>query len=262
MKPLGSQTAAITMANNSDEDARGSVDTDTGASDDSGVRVLRGFGVQPSGNAFFDELPLVSLGLRKSSLARLPHAELLSLLEFCDATGLCRLGSCCRMLYVFANHPPLWKNLVLGRFGGNFESRYSWKRTYYYSRNTVTSAATAAITAAAAATTTVVPASQSASLPSERDSHDDDSTAMPELSFPGLYSDLLHTYWFHSTGGYAPEWLEVDNIDRRSGLSVEEFNRLCVVIVVGARRRCDGMLACLHDLPRMRGCVRACVRAH
>jgi len=153
------------------------------------------FGVKPSGNAFFDQKPVVSDGLRVSVLSKLSHEFLLAILELLDASDLRALGSCCQMLYAFANHPPLWKDLVLERFGGEFDFLSSWKTTY---RN---------MTYHAKFGTRL--------------------TASPirPLHFDGLYSDFLYKYWHHSYGEYPKQWIEVDNIDRRSGLSVEEFNR-------------------------------------
>jgi hypothetical protein len=40
-----------------------------------------------------------------------------------------------------------------------------------------------------------------------------------------LYSDVLYQPWFCATVPLKAEWLEVDNVDRRQGLSVEEFQR-------------------------------------
>lgn len=43
------------------------------------------------------------------------------------------------------------------------------------------------------------------------------------LDCRGLYSDLLHRPWLCATMEMPPEWLEVETVDRRAGLSVEEF---------------------------------------
>lgn len=47
----------------------------------------------------------------------------------------------------------------------------------------------------------------------------------PFLQIRGIYSDLLYQPFFCATVDLAPEWLQTDNIDRRSGLSVEDFVR-------------------------------------
>jgi hypothetical protein len=39
----------------------------------------------------------------------------------------------------------------------------------------------------------------------------------------GLYSDFLYQPWLCTAVAIDPAWLEVENIDRRAGLSLEEF---------------------------------------
>ena len=39
----------------------------------------------------------------------------------------------------------------------------------------------------------------------------------------GFYSDLLYQPWLCTNVAIDPAWLEVENIDRRAGLSVEQF---------------------------------------
>ncbi|KIY99244.1 F-box protein [Monoraphidium neglectum] len=43
------------------------------------------------------------------------------------------------------------------------------------------------------------------------------------LAVRGLYSDLLYRPWLCATAELLPEWLEVENVDRRADLSLEEF---------------------------------------
>lgn len=43
------------------------------------------------------------------------------------------------------------------------------------------------------------------------------------LRVEGLYSDLLHAPWLCATVELRPAWLELDNVDRRSGLTAAEF---------------------------------------
>ena len=42
----------------------------------------------------------------------------------------------------------------------------------------------------------------------------------------GCYSDLLYQPWFCATTPLRPEWLERDTLERRTGLSVPDFQRL------------------------------------
>lgn len=172
---------------------------------------LNHFGIQPSGNSFFDNKPLISEGLRDSSLAKLlSHEIFLSCLESLQASDLCHMGTVCRILYAFANHPPLWKKLVLAKFGGDIHYIHSWKYTYH-----------ALVT----------------KKYSQNDVDEDNFTSLPKwepLIFEGLYSDILYKYWMHSEGHYLPEWLAIDNIDRCNSLSLEEFN--CKYARSGHRR--------------------------
>ena len=43
--------------------------------------------------------------------------------------------------------------------------------------------------------------------------------------FAGIASDLLYTPWLCASMALDPAWLEVDTIDRRAGLTVEEFRQ-------------------------------------
>ena len=164
------------------------------------------FGIQPTGNAFFDQRPLITPGLQHSPFAKLAHTLLLSLLEYCGPQSLCRLGSCCKMLYAFTNHPPLWKDLVIGRFKGEFDCLQSWKTTYMVSDHRRSK--------------------RGIHVANGPGGHSHAYRPSAPLSFKGLYSDVLHKYWFHTDAHYPQEWLEVDNVDRRSNLTVEEFNRV------------------------------------
>lgn len=49
------------------------------------------------------------------------------------------------------------------------------------------------------------------------------SVAKPFFKVSGFYSDLLYQPHLCATIEMPREWLQVDNIDRRSGLSVEDF---------------------------------------
>lgn len=43
------------------------------------------------------------------------------------------------------------------------------------------------------------------------------------LTVQGFYSDLLYQPWFCATTPIRQEWLQRDTLERRSGLSVEDF---------------------------------------
>jgi hypothetical protein len=46
------------------------------------------------------------------------------------------------------------------------------------------------------------------------------------LRIRDFYSDLLYQPWFCATTPLRPQWLEQDNLERRSGLSAADFRRL------------------------------------
>ena len=39
----------------------------------------------------------------------------------------------------------------------------------------------------------------------------------------GLYSDVLYAPWLYAVAQIDPEWLHTDNVERRAGLTPEEF---------------------------------------
>lgn len=47
----------------------------------------------------------------------------------------------------------------------------------------------------------------------------------PQLRVQGMYSDLLYQPHVCATTPILPEWLAVSNVDRKAGLSVEQFRQ-------------------------------------
>lgn len=148
-------------------------------------------GVQPLGNLYLN--PGTSTNSRDTGLGNL-HAltdELvLDILGFLDGTCLGVLSSVSKSFYVFANHEPLWRNLVLENLLGGFRYNGSWKSTFV-----------------------------SARCPS----FDITAIALPSFKVRDFYSDYLFQSWLCANLEMKPEWLERDNIVRRKGISVEEF---------------------------------------
>ncbi|WOL03105.1 hypothetical protein Cni_G11825 [Canna indica] len=121
------------------------------------------------------------------TLRALPDDLLLDVLALLPARDLAALSAVSRSLYVFAAHDPLWRPLVLDRFHGDFLFRRSWRSTYL----------------SAAGSSPLPPTSG--------------------LLIRNFYSDYLFQSWLCASIEMKSEWLEIDNIERRRGISIEEF---------------------------------------
>jgi hypothetical protein len=121
-------------------------------------------------------------------LAQLSDEAVLCILNHLAARDLAALAAASRALYCFANHEELWKALALEELPGRWRYRCSWQETYL-----------------------------AAAVPGYR------AGARRPRPVRGLYSDLLHQSWLCAALEVDPAWLEVDNVERRAGLSVAEF---------------------------------------
>ncbi|KAF8396326.1 hypothetical protein HHK36_017941 [Tetracentron sinense] len=147
-------------------------------------------GVQPLGNLLLNPFSSNSRNTGLGNLRILTDELVLDVLGFLGGTHLGALSTVSKSFYVFCNHEPLWRNLVLENLKGSFSYNGSWKSTFV-----------------------------SAYRP---------SFAVSNLSSSGLkvrdfYSDYLFQSWLCASLEMKPEWLERENIVRRSGISVEEF---------------------------------------
>lgn len=156
------------------------------------------YGVQPEHVA---ALTGASDGVRRKGLgniSRLSDEILLNILGYCDAKDLGRLSSVSKAFYCFCNHEELWKGLVLTHSETNeWEYQGSWRATYI-----------ACCSGPHTSTLTSVSALRYA------------------MAVTGFFSDVLHQAWLCSILDVDSSWLETENIDRVSGLSVEEFCEL------------------------------------
>ncbi|KAF3324094.1 F-box protein [Carex littledalei] len=144
--------------------------------------------IQPLGNLLLG--PTTKTNLRDAGLGALyclPDDLLLDILSLLDATDLAVFSTASKSTYVFSSHDPLWRSLVLSKFEGQFSFVHSWKYTYI---NSLTG-----------------------KLPSIPKS----------LKITCFYSDYLFQSYLCANMEFKPEWLKRDNIQRRRGISVEEF---------------------------------------
>lgn len=146
------------------------------------------YGVQPLGNLYFSPSSFNSRNSGLGALQILTDELVLEILGFLDGAHLGVLATVSKSFYVFTNHEPLWRNLVLDNLVGGFLYNGSWKSTYV-----------AAFYPSFACAGSLV------------------------LNVRDFYSDYLFQSWLCANLEMKSEWLERDNITRRKGISIEDF---------------------------------------
>ncbi|XP_076952896.1 arginine-specific demethylase JMJ22 [Bidens hawaiensis] len=148
-------------------------------------------GVQPLGNLYLASSHHNSRTTGLGTIQTLTDELILDILGLLEATHLGVLSTVSKSLYVFCNHEPIWKNLVLDSSPHGFLFKGSWKSTYvakrypnYYSK-----------------------------------------VGSLGLKVQDFYSDYLFQSWLCANLEMKDEWLVRDNIIRRKGISVDEFVR-------------------------------------
>ncbi|KAI3932821.1 hypothetical protein MKX01_031803 [Papaver californicum] len=153
----------------------------------------KNYGVQPLGN--FLLISSSSNNSRNSGLGKLytlTDELVLDVLGFLDGTHLGVLATVSKSFYIFCNHEPLWRNLVLDNTSTiGFSFNESWKLTYV---------------------SVLKPCFDISSI-----------KGCGSLRVRDFYSDYLFQSWLCASLEMKPEWLERDKIDRKCGISVEEF---------------------------------------
>ena len=148
------------------------------------------YGVQPLGNLYLSPGSINSRDTGLGNLHTLSDELVLEILGLLDGTNLGVLATVSKSFYVFTNHEPLWRNLVLEKLNGEFRYNGSWKYTYVSS---------------------CYPA------------FDISCNVAQNLKVRDFYSDYLFQSWLCANLEMKPEWLKRDNIIRKKGISVEEF---------------------------------------
>ncbi|KAK9289396.1 hypothetical protein L1049_007551 [Liquidambar formosana] len=147
-------------------------------------------GVQPLGNLYLTPSSHNSRNTGLGNLQTLTDELVLEILGLLGGTHLGVLATVSKSFYVFCDHEPLWKNLVLENLIDGFLYNGSWKYTYIAACNP---------------------------------SFDVSSIRSSGLRVRDFYSDYLFQSWLCANLEMKPEWLERDNIPRRKGISIEEF---------------------------------------
>nr|XP_023878641.1 F-box protein At5g06550 [Quercus suber] len=147
-------------------------------------------GVQPLGNLYINPGSINSRNTGLGNLQTLTDELVLDILGLLGGTHLGVLATVSKSFYVFTNHEPLWRNLVLENMNAGFLYNGSWKSTYV-----------------------------AACYPS----FDVSSVDVSGLRVRDFYSDYLFQSWLCANLEMKPEWLQRDNIIRRKGISVEDF---------------------------------------
>ncbi|ERM93637.1 F-box protein At5g06550 [Amborella trichopoda] len=146
-------------------------------------------GVQPLGNLLLNASSANSRHTGLGALYVLTDELIVDILGLLGAKDLSFLSVVSKAFYVFSNHEPLWRELVLEHLKGEFSFVGSWKNTYILSL------------------CPCFPIPISSFAPKIRD----------------FYSDYLFQSWLCANLAMKPEWLAIDNVDRKSKISVEEF---------------------------------------
>ncbi|XAR69838.1 hypothetical protein NMG60_11001573 [Bertholletia excelsa] len=147
-------------------------------------------GVQPLGNLYFSPSSQNSRNTGLGSLQTLTDELVLEILGLLSGTNLGILSTVSKSFYVFCNHEPLWRNLVLENYNVGFLYNGSWKRTF---------------------------------VTAYRPSFAVSNISLSGLKVRDFYSDYLFQSWLCANLEMKPEWLERDNIQRRKGITVDEF---------------------------------------
>lgn len=153
------------------------------------------YGVKPQGN-FFSDIekgirPIRSRGL--GNLSCLDDSRILELLDYLTSMEVAVLSLISKTLYVFAHHDELWKARVLLEFDGRFDFLDNWRTTYIL-------------------------------MDLRRKGIRNPGHTHRPIVVDGFYSDLLFQPFWCASAPLKTEWVTgVENVDRKSNLSYEEF---------------------------------------
>lgn len=88
------------------------------------------YGVQPLGNLYFNPSSHNSRNTGLGNLQTLTDELVLDILGLLEGTHLGILSTVSKGFYIFCNHEPLWRNLVLETCKGGFLFKGCWRSTF------------------------------------------------------------------------------------------------------------------------------------
>lgn len=169
---------------------RANVDESATAKEGEGETALEGvhpYGLKPQGNQHYSsDKNILDISLGK--LRALEDSCVHHVLSMLSAKELGRLAMVSKSLYMFSHDSKLWREHVLSATKGDFRFTGNWKETYL---------------------THVLPAGSHA--------------GHTPLQISNCYSDFLYQPWISAAVAIDPAWLTTESVDRREGLTVEEF---------------------------------------
>ncbi|KAL6756934.1 JmjC protein [Haematococcus lacustris] len=215
-------------------------------------------GLQPEGNLLLRSGAWNCRNAGLGALQVLSDALILELLGLLDAVSLCQLSQCSRALYCFCDAEDLWKALVLEETQGSFCWSASWRDSLALTRRQrcpPSSRPPRPPAPAPASPQLPTPLDLSegegpqpapAPAPAQGGSPPPSCLAAAQnngkrkrmlqgnkrkriaaivraIKVDDFYSDLLYQPWHCATSPLPPHWLDKDNVDRRQGLTAQQF---------------------------------------
>ena len=159
-------------------------------------------GVQPLGNMYFIENGFELHSKCREGLGTLNQITdtlILDIFSCLEPEELIQISLISKAFYVLTNEEELWKNFVLTKFNGNFQFNRTWRKTYEFQ---------------------VLKTRGKFNNDEEIRKYIDDNFVKKHIE--GFFSDELFQPWRCATEDLY-QWSKIDNIDRRSNLSLEEF---------------------------------------
>ncbi|KAI3642314.1 hypothetical protein MP228_011869 [Amoeboaphelidium protococcarum] len=169
------------------------------------LNVRHPLGIKPEGNQLIDSGNAGFIAnVRQNglgSLSTLDDQLIYYVFSMLDARSLAKIASVSKAAYCWSYYDEFWKPLVLSDYKSEFVwAGQSWRQTYAYNARLLQT-----------------------SSDSDNQQPSLDNIAPVQVSY--FYSDFLFQAYVSLAAEIDREWVKVDNIDRRSDLSVEDFMR-------------------------------------
>eukprot|EP00164_Ancoracysta_twista_P015423 GFYU01025490.1.p2 GENE.GFYU01025490.1~~GFYU01025490.1.p2 ORF type:complete len:277 (-),score=49.41 GFYU01025490.1:13-843(-) len=150
-------------------------------------------GIKPWGNVFFDGKQREHDQLRRSGLGvlgDLTDEVIIQILGELGGADLCSLACTSKLFNCFAQLEELWRTLVVDTAPTDFDFKGSWQLTYIHAHKT---------------------------------NNTTEYREPKKWSVKNFYSDALYRPFFCASTPVIDAWVKLENIDRRSNLSLNDF---------------------------------------